>query len=248
MSKRRPCLPSTDDDRVERLHLDLPVSLAISGPVPEFLQHDLQKVLYIWRARLRRDADSGADHLCNSSATLLPGLCRNLQPSGKEGLDQLGLLRAEIDRLREAEFGPLRRVEEKAGGAVRTLMHHQRPGHEVTQAPVLGVEKHRHHSHTVRRRHKVHNSYQVAGDSLKRVDGTASVFDHPNSSPAFARRLPFPEDLKERVITDVDKPKHKNSYRPHPDGRALAECQSRSSQNAAAEENQQQDHELDHRI
>src|SRR5262249_39377784 len=139
----------------------------------------------------------------------------------KESFDQVSLLRGQVNCLGKTELGLFRRVEEKSGGAVGALMHYQSAGYEIAQAPVFGIQEHRHHPETIQEGHEIHSPHQVAGDGLKSVDGPAGIFDDSNSSPTLARRLPFPENLKQRVIAYIDDPKHESTDCHDPDRRAL---------------------------
>ena len=95
-------------------------------------------------------------------------------------------------------------------------MHHQRARHEVAQAAILGVQQHGDNAHAIKKREEIHHSQNIAGNGLKGVDRPSGLFNDPDSSPALAGSLSFPEGFKSGVISPNQAEIHNSQNCPYP--------------------------------
>jgi len=77
---------------------------------------------------------------------------------------------------------------------------HHRAGSQIAQPLRPIVEEHDYDADAVINRQEIYRPHQVTDGRIHKGDGSATVFDDPQTHPTLARRLAIPDHFKEEII------------------------------------------------
>jgi hypothetical protein len=125
---------------------------------------------------------------------------------------------------------------------LRPVPYHDRPGHQVPEALVMGVEEHEEEAHQMGPEGlDVHQAQEIADHGGRHGHRVSRIHDDPDADPPLARCAARAQSLEQREVTPEDQERESEQHGARPTSEMLTQTLHHRERDGGQHEQEQQD-------